>query len=74
MINSRFIWGKDMNLSDLTFCLCVVWRRKAKTSQEAARLAQVQKELSRIDALLTNDVCHLRNRIEEASIKFMDAQ
>ncbi|XP_054770125.2 RAB6-interacting golgin-like isoform X1 [Lytechinus pictus] len=48
--------------------------RKKKTQAEAKRLLYIQKELTKIESLLTNDVSILRDKIEEASRDFNDAQ
>ncbi|XP_072015699.1 uncharacterized protein [Amphiura filiformis] len=48
--------------------------RKKKTQAEAKRLAYIQKELAKIEDLLTNDVRILRDRIEEASRTYLEAQ
>ncbi|XP_003723288.2 RAB6-interacting golgin [Strongylocentrotus purpuratus] len=48
--------------------------RKKKTQAEAKRLLYIQKELAKIETLLTNDVSILRDRIEEVSRDFNDAQ
>lgn len=48
--------------------------RKKKTQEEAKRLAFVQKELSKIENLLTNDVKILRDKIEGASRQYTEAE
>lgn len=48
--------------------------RKKKTQEEAKRLAFVQKELSKIENLLTNDVKILRDKIEDASRQYTEAE
>ncbi|XP_071801879.1 uncharacterized protein [Asterias amurensis] len=48
--------------------------RKKKTQAETKRLAYIQKELSKIEEFLTNDVNILRDKIEEASRNYSEAQ
>ena len=48
--------------------------RKKKTVAEARRLEYIQKELAKIESLLTNDVSILRDKIETTSRDFLDAQ
>ncbi|XP_023710488.1 RAB6-interacting golgin isoform X3 [Cryptotermes secundus] len=48
--------------------------RKRQTTAEAVRLQQIQDELQKLDALLSNDVSILRDQIEVASREFMEAQ
>lgn len=48
--------------------------RKQQTDKEARKLDTLQKEMAKIDVMLTTDVRYLRNAIEEASFVFMDAQ
>ncbi len=48
--------------------------RKKRTSEESEKLLVIQSELQKVDALLTADVGLLRDRIEEASYGFMEAQ
>lgn len=55
----------------LAFFVCY---RKRQTTAEAVRLQQIQDELQKLDALLSNDVSILRDQIEVASREFMEAQ
>lgn len=48
--------------------------RKKQTTEEVKRLQKIQEELQKLDMSLSNDVGILRNKIEEASLDFMDAQ
>lgn len=48
--------------------------RKMKTQAEAQKLQQIQEELSKLDASLTNDVCILRSHIEVASAELTEAE
>jgi len=48
-------------------------RRKA-AQQENHKLEEIQRELGRLDNLLTADVQVIRTRIEDASRHYMDAQ
>lgn len=48
--------------------------RKKQTTEEAKRLQHIQEELQKLDILLSNDVGILRNKIEEASLDFVEAQ
>jgi RAB6-interacting golgin len=42
--------------------------------EEAEKLTKVQKELSHLDSLVNADVAIIRDRIEAASIDFLQAQ
>lgn len=42
--------------------------------EEAEKLTKVQKELNHLDSLVNADVAIIRDRIEAASIDFMQAQ
>lgn len=53
--------------------LCVTNRKKA-AQKEAYKLEHIQKELSKLDTLLTADVQVIRGKIEDASREYMDAQ
>jgi len=48
--------------------------RKMKTEAEAQKLQQIQEELSRLDASLSNDVAILRGHIEIASVELAEAE
>ena len=48
--------------------------RKKRAKQEAYKLEHIQKELSKLDHLLTADVNVVREKIEEASREFLEAQ
>ncbi|XP_050706225.1 RAB6-interacting golgin-like isoform X1 [Eriocheir sinensis] len=48
--------------------------RSRRTKSEAQKLKHIQKELSRLDSLLSTDVAILRNQIEAASQEFNEAQ
>jgi len=48
--------------------------RKKKTEDEAQKINQIQVELSRLDASLSNDVGILRSHIELASVELTDAE
>ncbi|XP_044734128.1 RAB6-interacting golgin [Chrysoperla carnea] len=48
--------------------------RTKKTNAEVQKLESIQKELQKLDSMLSNDVSILRNQIEEASIEFMQCQ
>lgn len=54
--------------------LKAIQQRRQQTSQESQKLLRVQEELGKIDLHLSNDVSVLRKKIEEASLKFMEAQ
>lgn len=45
-----------------------------KTQAEAQKLGQIQDELSKLDASLSNDVCILRSHIEIASTELSEAE
>lgn len=45
-----------------------------KTQAEAQKLQQIQEELSKLDANLSNDVGILRGHIEIASVELADAE
>lgn len=45
-----------------------------KTQAEAQKLQQIQEELSKLDANLSNDVCILRSHIEIASVELSEAE
>jgi hypothetical protein len=51
-----------------------VFYRKMKTQAEAQKLGQIQDELSKLDASLSNDVCILRSHIEIASSELSEAE
>ena len=42
--------------------------------EEAEKLTKVQRELSHLDSLVNADVAIIRDRIETASLDFMQAQ
>ncbi|XP_005105467.2 RAB6-interacting golgin [Aplysia californica] len=48
--------------------------RRKKAKAEADKLMKVQQELSHLDSLLTADVSIIRDKIEVASLEYMDAQ
>ncbi|CAG0883022.1 unnamed protein product [Darwinula stevensoni] len=48
--------------------------RRKRTVSEATKLKEIQDELQRIDLSLSSDVSILRNKIEEASLEFAEAQ
>jgi hypothetical protein len=48
--------------------------RKMKTQAEALKIHQIQEELSKLDANLSNDVCILRSHIEIASVELSEAE
>ncbi|XP_014239533.1 RAB6-interacting golgin [Cimex lectularius] len=48
--------------------------RAQKTKEEVKKLNLIESELKEIDAGLTNDIAIIRNRIEKASMLFLDAQ
>ena len=48
--------------------------RRKKARQEAHKLEHIQKELAKLDSLLTADVQVIRDRIEESSRDFLEAQ
>ena len=52
------------------FILC----RRARAETEAHLLTDLQKELSRLDNLLTTDVSIIRDRIETASLEYTESQ
>ena len=59
------------------FCkkfLMILFSRKMKTQAEAQKLQQIQEELSKLDASLSNDVCILRSHIEVASVELSEAE
>jgi hypothetical protein len=53
--------------------LLLLFRRK-QAKAEAIKLTDIQKELGHLDAQLTGEVAILRDKIEDASIHFMEAQ
>ncbi|EEB18088.1 conserved hypothetical protein [Pediculus humanus corporis] len=52
----------------------IILDRKKQTTEEAKRLQHIQEELQKLDLLLSSDVGILRNKIEEASLDFAEAQ
>lgn len=48
--------------------------RKRKTQAETEKLTHIQKELQKLDCLVSSDVAILRNQIEVASLEFNDIQ
>ncbi|ESO87994.1 hypothetical protein LOTGIDRAFT_193852, partial [Lottia gigantea] len=48
--------------------------RRLRAKAESAKLTKIQKELNHLDSLLTADVSVIRDKIELASIEFLDAQ
>ena len=48
--------------------------RKMKTQAEAQKINQIQEELSKLDANLSNDVFILRGHIEVASGELTEAE
>lgn len=48
--------------------------RRQRAKSEANRLTQVQEQLNALDQMLTTDISIIRNRIEEASVEYLDAQ
>ena len=45
-----------------------------KTQAEAKKIGQIQDELSKLDANLSNDVCIIRSHIETASSELSEAE
>ena len=45
-----------------------------KTQAESQKLQQIQEELSRLDACLSNDVSIIRSQIEFASVELGEAE
>lgn len=60
--------------SSYMFWLRDVWFRKMKTQAEAQKINQIQEELSKLDANLSNDVFILRGHIEIASVELAEAE
>ena len=52
----------------------ILFSRKMKTQAEAQKLQQIQEELSKLDASLSNDVSILRSHIEVASVELSEAE
>ncbi|XP_077986865.1 RAB6-interacting golgin-like [Glandiceps talaboti] len=48
--------------------------RKKRTDAEMRKLKEIQRELTKIDGLISHDVSILRDKIEDASREYMDAQ
>lgn len=48
--------------------------RTKRTQEEAQRLNEIQVELKKLDATLSNDVKILRKQIDIASVDYMEAQ
>ena len=48
--------------------------RAKKAKAETTKLAQIQKELAKLDQLLNVDVSIIRDKIEEASRLYLEAQ
>ena len=48
--------------------------RQKKAKAESVKLMRIQKELEKLDQMLTVDVSLIRDRIEDASRSYMDAQ
>lgn len=48
--------------------------RQKKTQKEAEKLVHIQKELCKLDSLVSADVAILRNHIEQASVEFNESQ
>ena len=48
--------------------------RQKKTKAEAVKLQKIQKELALLDKITTEDVSVIRDKIEDVSREFMDAQ
>ncbi|RUS89033.1 hypothetical protein EGW08_003204, partial [Elysia chlorotica] len=48
--------------------------RRKRAKAEADKLLRVQQELNHLDSLLTADVGIIRDKIEQASLEYMDAQ
>jgi hypothetical protein len=59
---------------DFSIYLCNYFYRKMKTQAEALKIHQIQEELSKLDANLSNDVCILRSHIEIASVELSEAE
>jgi len=51
-----------------------LFHRKKAAQKETYKLEHIQKELAKLDTLLTADVQVVRGKIEEASRDFMEAQ
>ena len=64
-----YVFSMSMNLF-----ICFVHFRRRHARAESSKLAEIQKELSHLDSLLSADVSILRNKIETASREFMEAQ
>ena len=56
-----------------TDCLIGFCRQK-RAKAEASKLRKIQSELKELDQLLSIDVRIIRDRIEEASREYLDAQ
>lgn len=52
----------------------IMAHRRKKAKAEAEKLMKVQQELNHLDSLLTADITIIRDRIEAASLEYMDAQ
>ena len=71
----RFNFSNNAVLS-LYFCSNAVMSlcRSKLAKEEANKLTKVQKELSHLDSLVNADVSIIRDKIEAASIDFLQAQ
>ncbi|XP_022084347.1 RAB6-interacting golgin-like [Acanthaster planci] len=65
---------EDENQRKKNLLAMAIADRKKKTQAEVKRLAFIQKELSKIEQFLTTDVNILRDKIEEASRHYAEAQ
>ena len=57
----------------MTFLLPLCFRQK-QAKVEVSKLTAIQRELKTLDQMVTGDVSVVRDKIEEASREYMDAQ
>lgn len=65
---------EEKNKQTKTLLAQAIKERRARAETEAHLLTDLQKELSRLDNLLTTDVSIIRNRIETASLEYTESQ
>ena len=66
--------GIPMNTNMTDSISLYVYCRKKKAKAEACKLTVIQKELDHLEQLVSVDVRILRNKIEESSREYLEAQ
>ncbi|XP_064616200.1 RAB6-interacting golgin-like [Liolophura sinensis] len=65
---------EELNKQRKNLLAKAISERSKKAKAEATKLKHIEKELGHLDQLLTNGVTIIRDRIEQASIAYLEAQ